>query len=86
MTEPALAIVLDDFARILPDDAYLVRLEVEGAIVRFVALARDGGDLIERLERSGTLTGARFLGPAIRGEDGRARVEIETRVAGVQER
>ena len=80
-----MALVLDDLAGILPDDAYLVRLEVDGAIVRFVALARDSVDFIERLERSGTLVGAHYLGPAIRGEDGRARVEIETRVAGVQE-
>ena len=78
---PHAVMALEVLARALPDNAHLTELRLEGATLRIAGLADDAPSLIAPLERTGHLTGVRFVAPTTRGADGaKFKFNIEAQV------
>lgn len=63
---PAIVVVLDALTRVLPDDAYLTRLEIRGRKVLLAGHSGDAAGLIEKLESSPYFSAAGFSAPTTR--------------------
>ncbi len=63
---PSPVIVYEELSRILPDDAYLTEMRIQGDKLQIVGLARDAPLLIHLLEQSPQFTKATFFAPTTR--------------------
>ena len=63
---PSAVIVYEELSRILPDDAYLTELRIEGDKVQIVGLAHDAPELIHLIEQSPHFKAATFYAPTTR--------------------
>ena len=63
---PSTVIVYEELSRILPDDAYLTEMRIQGDKVQIVGLAHDAPLLIHLLEQSPHFTKATFFAPTTR--------------------
>jgi general secretion pathway protein L len=63
---PAAVIVYEELSRILPDDAYLTELRLQGDKVQIIGVARDAPDLIRIIEQSPHFKAATFFAPTTR--------------------
>jgi general secretion pathway protein L len=78
---PTAVIVIEALSRALPDDAYLVELNLQNTTFRIVGLTSDAPSLIAPLEHSRILTDVHFFAPTTREPDGKHfRFSIEGRV------
>jgi general secretion pathway protein L len=78
---PHAVMALEVLARALPDNAHLTELRLEGVTLRIAGLADDAPSLIAPLERTGHLTGVRFVAPTTRGADGaKFKFNIEAQI------
>jgi general secretion pathway protein L len=60
---PSSVIVYEELSRILPDDAYLTELRIQGDKAQIVGLARDAPELIHLIEQSPHFKAATFFAP-----------------------
>lgn len=80
-TAPATVIVLEALSRVLPDDAHLTELRLEGTHLRIMGLASDPPALIAKLEPSNHFTDVHFAAPTTRdSESSSFRFQIGARV------
>jgi general secretion pathway protein L len=63
---PSTVIVYEELSRVLPDDAYLTEMRVQGDKLQIVGLAHDAPLLIHLLEQSPHFTKATFFAPTTR--------------------
>ncbi len=63
---PSTVIVYEELSRILPDDAYLTELRIEGDKAQIVGIARDAPELIHLIEQSPHFKAATFFAPTTR--------------------
>ncbi len=63
---PASVLVYEELSRILPDDAYLTELRIQGDKAQIVGIARDAPELIRILEQSPHFKAATFYAPTTR--------------------
>jgi general secretion pathway protein L len=63
---PSTVIVYEELSRILPDDAYLTELRIQGDKAQIVGVARDAPDLIRLIEQSPHFKAATFFAPTTR--------------------
>ena len=63
---PSTVLVYEELSRILPDDAYLTELRMEGDKAQIVGIARDAPELIHLIERSPFFKAATFFAPTTR--------------------
>jgi general secretion pathway protein L len=61
--QPSMAMVVEALSRVLPDDAWLTRLEVEQGTVRLTGNAANASALIGRIEASGHFADVQFSAP-----------------------
>jgi general secretion pathway protein L len=81
---PAAVMVVEALARTLPDNAYLIDLSLERAVVRMTGLSPDAPPLISALQQSGQFSGAHFFAATTKDPDRAAyRFSIEAQ-AGAQ--
>ena len=59
-------IVIENLAQVLPDDAYVTTLQVDGNKMRITGVARNAAALIELMERSTRFSQATFSAPTTR--------------------
>lgn len=64
--EPAVLFVVEALSRILPDDAFLVQLDVHNRDIRIVGKSPDPTGLIRRLEDTDEFANVRFSAPTTR--------------------
>jgi len=69
-TAPAAVIVLEALSRVLPDDAHVTELRLDGTQFRVTGLASDPPALIAKLEPSSHFTEVHFAAPTTRSADG----------------
>jgi general secretion pathway protein L len=80
--QPAVVIVLDELAKVLPDDTYVTELRFEGKSMQVIGFTRDAAALIALIEQAPQFTGATFFAPTIRSPDGVGeRFHVEIRLA-----
>lgn len=80
-TAPAAVILLEALSRVLPDDAHLTELRLEGAQLRIMGLASDPPALIAKLEPSNHFSDVHFAAPTTRAAEGLSfRFQIGARV------
>lgn len=74
-------LVMDNLSQVLPDDAYLTNLQIDGSKMRIAGVARNAAALIELMERSKHFSRATFTAPATRlpSEPGE-RFQIEAQI------
>ena len=76
--------LLAELSSVLPADAHLVELRVDGTAVTLIGFAKSAPDLIDRLERSSALKNVRFRAPVNRRADQSIeRFEISADLEGV---
>jgi general secretion pathway protein L len=63
---PSTVIVYEELSRILPDDAYLTELRIQGDKAQIVGIARDAPELIHLIEKSPHFKAATFFAPTTR--------------------
>jgi general secretion pathway protein L len=79
---PAAVLVLEALARAFPDNAYLIDLSLERAIVRVTGLSPDAPPLINALQQSGQFSGVHFFAATTKDpERASYRFNIEAEVA-----
>lgn len=69
--------LLESLTRVLPDDAYLQRLEVSDRQVRMAGFSDDAAQLIDRLGMQPGFIAVRTPSPISRGRDGRESFSVE---------
>ncbi len=78
---PLAVAVLDEVTRLLPDDAYLTELTLDGDQVDLAGFARSAAPLVERFERSPLFTDARFSAPSrLEAREDRERFAMRVRL------
>jgi general secretion pathway protein L len=60
---PSSVLVYEELSRILPDDAYLTELRIQGDKAQIVGIARDAPELIHLIEQSPHFKAATFFAP-----------------------
>jgi general secretion pathway protein L len=83
------AVAIEALSRVLPDNAYLTELNIDGTTVRMVGIAQDAPALIAPLEQSGHFKDVHFYAPTTRNADGvrfifhiEAQAEPHTTISG----
>lgn len=74
--------LLESLTRVLPDDAYLQRLEVSDRQVRMAGFSDDAAQLIDRLGKQPGFIAVRTPSPISRGRDGRESFSVEFNLHG----
>jgi len=78
---PAATVVLDELTRILPDDTWLTRLDLEGEELQIRGVSASASALIALIEASDRFEGTAFRSPITRADDSVSeRFHISTRV------
>ncbi|VFU08205.1 PilN domain-containing protein [Methylocella tundrae] len=81
---PSAVIVYEELSRILPDDAYLTEMHIQGNKVQIVGLAHDAPELIHLIEQSPHFTHATFFAATTRSQSETAQhFSIEAHIAPV---
>jgi general secretion pathway protein L len=81
LAKPGALAVLRNVTELLPDDAVLTELDVEGTRVRIAGTCRDARRLVSLLSRSGRFSDVGFAAPSGRAPDGRDLFQIAMTVA-----
>ena len=71
---------LEALSKILPDDAHLTELRIEGGKVQIAGSAADAPALIRLIEQSRQFTKATFFAPTVRGSTGGESFHIEAHI------
>ena len=79
-TTPSAVMVLESLSKILPDDAHLAELRIEGGKVQIAGSATDAPALIRLIEQSRQFTKATFFAPTVRGQSGDESFHIEAHI------
>ncbi len=82
--QPDLPWLLESLTGLLPDSAWISRLDVDGRRVRITGQADDAAALMEVLRARPEFSGLRALSPITRGRDGRDNFSLEFVVAAPQ--
>ena len=81
-TIPSVVITLEALSRVLPDEAYLTQMRLEGAKLEVAGVAANAADLIHAIESSPHFAHATFTAPTTRtSESERESFRIEAQVA-----
>ena len=79
-TTASAAMTLEALSKILPDDAHLTELRIEGGKVQIAGSAADAPALIRLIEQSRQFTKATFFAPTVRGSSGGESFHIEAHI------
>ena len=77
---PSAVMILEALAKILPDDAHLTELRIEGGKVQIAGAAAGAPALITLIEQSRHFTQATFFAPTVRAPNGGESFHIEAHI------
>lgn len=80
---PDVLALLEELSRLLPDDAYLIRLDVEGHLIRLSGQGSNASALVDKLGGVQVFSGLRSPSPIVRvGNTGAERFSLEFNFTG----